>query len=252
MNTQPTYRMATMHPAVVNGNTRRITRTIFDSDSSIFKISHGHALFSSLTVHTARDARNRTDSAACISLRSIPMNRATFDPGLTQQFTGPLRRAINKDGSFNVHRRGTTWRDINPYLHLIDIGWPAFLSIIFLAYLTANTLFAVVYFYIGPDQLQGGDAPTAFDRFLKAFFFSAHTLTTVGYGSISPRGTAANILAALEALSGLMGFAIATGLLYGRFSKPTAKIGFSDTLVVAPYQDGTSLQFRVVNQRANT
>ena len=180
------------------------------------------------------------------------MNKATFDPGLTQQFTGALRRAINKDGSFNVHRRGTTWRDINPYLHLIEIRWPTFLSIIFLAYLTANTLFAVVYFYIGPDQLQGADAPTAFGRFLKAFFFSAHTLTTVGYGSISPKGTTANILAALEALSGLMGFAIATGLLYGRFSKPTAKIGFSDTMLVAAYQDGTSLQFRVVNQRDNT
>jgi len=73
----------------------------------------------------------------------------------------------------------------------------------------------------------------------------------VGYGSISPKGTAANILAALEALSGLMGFAIATGLLYGRFSKPTAKIGFSQTMLIAPYQEGTSLQFRVVNQRAN-
>ena len=180
------------------------------------------------------------------------MNRVTFDPGLTQQFEGPLRRAINKDGSFNVHRRGTTWRDINPYLHLINIGWPAFLSIIFLAYLTANTLFAVAYFLMGPDQLQGADASTEAGRFLHAFFFSAHTLTTVGYGNISPKGTAGNILAALEALSGLMGFAIATGLLYGRFSKPTAKIGFSEAMLVAPYQDGTSLQFRVVNQRANT
>src|SRR5207237_10757152 len=84
------------------------------------------------------------------------------------------------------------------------------------------------------------------------FFFSAHTLTTVGYGSISPRGVEANILAAIEAMVGLMGFALATGLLFGRVSRPSARIGFSEKMLVAPYLDGASLQFRVVNQRANT
>jgi len=179
------------------------------------------------------------------------MQNPTFDPGLTQQFSGPLRRVINKDGSFNVRRRGTTWRDFHPYLHLINIRWPAFLAVIFVSYLIVNTVFALAYFALGADQLQGGESPTEFGRFLNAFFFSAHTLTTVGYGSISPRGTAANVLAALEALVGLMGFALGTGLLYGRVSRPSARIGFSDNALVAPYQDGASLQFRVVNQRPN-
>jgi inward rectifier potassium channel len=86
---------------------------------------------------------------------------------------------------------------------------------------------------------------------VNAFFFSAHTLTTVGYGNMWPVGPAANTLAAIEALAGLMTFAIATGLLFGRFSRPSARFGFSPKMLVAPYKNGTSLQFRVVNRRSN-
>jgi inward rectifier potassium channel len=181
------------------------------------------------------------------------MDQPTFDPGLTQKFTAPLRRAINKDGSFNVHRRGTTWRDINGYLYLINMPWPGFFACVLVGYLVVNTLFALVYYALGPDQLQGGaDAATNMGHFLNAFFFSAQTLTTVGYGRVSPARTAANVVAALEAMTGLMGFALATGLLFGRVSRPSARIGYSDRMVIAPYGDGTSLQFRVVNKRTNT
>src|SRR5215472_5154611 len=179
------------------------------------------------------------------------MEKPTFDPGLTQKYTGALHRIINKDGTFNVHRRGGTLRDYNPYLYLINVPWPGFLGIIFAAYLVVNTVFALAYYSLGPNELQGADAPTALAHFLNSFFFSAHTLTTVGYGSISPRGTAANFIAASEAMVGLMGFALATGLLYGRVSRPSARIGYSEKMTVAPYLDGASLQFRVVNQRAN-
>jgi inward rectifier potassium channel len=89
------------------------------------------------------------------------------------------------------------------------------------------------------------------NAFVNAFFFSIHTLTTVGYGNIYPRGVGANTVAAVEAATGLMVFAIATGLLYGRFSRPSARILFSDHLLVAPYQDGSSLQFRITNARSN-
>jgi inward rectifier potassium channel len=184
--------------------------------------------------------------------QSSVMEQPTFDPGLTQKFTATLRRAINKDGSFNVHRRGTTWHDVHPYLYLINARWWIFFGLMFLGYVVANTLFALVYYSLGPNQLQGADAPTAFDHFLNSFFFSAHTLTTVGYGSISPKGTAANVVAAIEAMVGLMGFALATGLLYGRVSRPSARLGYSGNVLIAPYQEGTSLQFRVVNQRENT
>jgi inward rectifier potassium channel len=179
------------------------------------------------------------------------MAKPTFDPGLTQQYTGILRRAINKDGSFNVARRGTNWRDIHPFLHLISMSWPAFLALVFVVYLAVNTIFAVFYYALGPGHLQGGDAPHKLDRFLNAFFFSAHTLTTVGYGNIAPGSISANVLAVIEALIGLLGFALATGILFGRFSRPSARIGFSENALIAPYEGRTSLQFRIVNRRPN-
>jgi inward rectifier potassium channel len=179
------------------------------------------------------------------------MAKPTFDPGLTQQYTGILRRAINKDGSFNVARRGTVWRDIHPYLHLISLPWPSFLALVFAAYLAVNTVFAALYYSLGPGHLTGGDAPHKLDRFLNAFFFSAHTLTTVGYGNIAPGSVSANIYAVLEALVGLLGFALITGVLFGRFSRPSARIGFSEQAIIAPYEGRTSLQFRIVNRRPN-
>src|SRR5262249_40969784 len=137
-------------------------------------------------------------------------------------------------------------------LHLLNMSWAQFLSTLFLVYLAVNLFFAGVYFAIGPDALQGGDAPSEGARFINGFFFSAHTLSTVGYGSISPKGILGNIVASLESLLGVLSFAIATGLLYGRISRPSARFGFSRTMVVAPYQDGHSLQFRVVNRRQNS
>jgi inward rectifier potassium channel len=179
------------------------------------------------------------------------MRKPSFDPGLTQQVTGNLRRAINKDGSFNVDRQGVSWRNIHPYLHLINTGWGSFLGLVFLAYMAVNTVFAVAYFALGPGHIQGDNAPTAMGQFINDFFFSSHTLTTVGYGNLAPASVAANSIASLESLVGLMGFALATGVLFGRVSQPSAKIGFSDNILVAPYQDGTSLQFRIVNLRPN-
>jgi len=180
------------------------------------------------------------------------MQKPSFDPGLTQRFAGPLRRVINKDGSFNVRRNGATWRDFHPYLHLINMRWPMFLLTLFLGYLVINSIFAVAYFFLPPGEMQGVVARDNLHHFLDGFFFSAHTITTVGYGNIAPSGVRANLLASLEALIGVLAFAIATGLLFGRFSRPSARIGFSENVLISPYQEGTSLQFRVVNRRANS
>ena len=180
------------------------------------------------------------------------MEKASFDPGLTQKFTGPVRRTINKDGSFNVHRRGTTWRDFHPYLRLIDMNWAAFTLILFAGYVLVNTAFAGVYFGLGPNALVGADSTTGWLRFVDDFFFSAHTLSTVGYGNIAPHGIAAGVISAFEAWLGVLAFAVAAGLLYGRVSRPSARFGFSERAVVAPYQEGQSLQFRLVNRRSNS
>lgn len=177
------------------------------------------------------------------------MKQESFDPGLTTQFNGELRRTINRDGSFNVHRKGVRLRDVNFYLKLIDTTWPRFLLFVLVAFLAINMVFACVYLALGIENLQGAERELS--PFVNAFFFSIHTLTTVGYGNIYPRGTWANVTAAMEAATGLMVFAIATGLLYGRFSRPSARILFSDHALIAPYQDGTSLQFRITNARSN-
>jgi inward rectifier potassium channel len=180
------------------------------------------------------------------------MQKPSFDPGLTQQFGAPLRRTIEKDGAFNTRKVGGEWRDIHPYLYLVNVSWPGFLFVVFAGYMVLNLVFACVYYWVGADQLDGADAPTAFGRFMNLFFFSSHTLSTVGYGNISPRGMGANFVASFEALVGVMALAVATGLLFGRVSRPSARIGFSDKVVVGPYQGITALEFRIVNRRSNT
>jgi len=179
------------------------------------------------------------------------MQKPTFDPGLTTKYDGPLRRIINPDGSFNVLRRGTNWHDVHPYLHLVSIPWARFFGFIVTGYVLVNFVFATAYYSLGPDALLTG-SPAAYNRFMQCVFFSSQTLTTVGFGAVSPRTSPANIIAGFEALCGLLGFAVATGLLFGRVAKPSARIGSSERALIAPYQDGWSLQFRMVNRRANT
>ena len=175
----------------------------------------------------------------------------SFDPGLTQQYTGSLLRAINKDGSFNVVRHGfSNWAG-SVYLHLVTVTWPHFLVLVAGAYLTVNSLFAVMYWVLGRDALHTTDNDLGLGNLARCFFFSVHTLTTVGYGALYPYGVAANAVAAVEAALGLMGFALATGLLYGRFSRPSARLVYSENMIVAPFRDGQSLQFRIANQRSN-
>jgi inward rectifier potassium channel len=179
------------------------------------------------------------------------MEKTNYDPGLTQQYGDKLRRVIRKDGQFNVRRRGTTWRDIHPYLFLINQPWPVFLALVFAGFVVANLLFAFGYCALGVETLRGAEAPTAWGRFMNAFFFSSQTITTVGYGTIVPASPGANLLASFEAMVGLMGFAVATGFLVGRVTRPSARIGFSDSMLVAPYRGGTSLQFRIVNRNVS-
>jgi inward rectifier potassium channel len=179
------------------------------------------------------------------------MHKPSFDPGFTEKYRGGLTRIINHDGEFNVRRRGTTWRDVHPYLFMLNASFPVFATLIFTGFLVANALFALIYVKIGVEHLQGADMRTPLSRFLSAFFFSAQTFTTVGYGRLSPDGVLTNLVASLQALLGLMALAIGTGLLFGRFSRPAARLAFSKQMIVAPYQAVTSLQFRLANRRSN-
>ncbi|MFV8363476.1 ion channel [Flavobacterium sp. ZT3P35] len=156
-------------------------------------------------------------------------------------------RFINKDGTANVEKRGLFLLNrISWYHTMIDMPRWRFMSILLLFYVGMNFIFALLYYAIGIEHLNGIDATGSdLGKFGQAYFFSAQTFTTVGYGHISPVGFLTSLLSAAEALIGLLSFAIATGLFFGRFSKPTAFLKFSHNALVAPYGEGTGLMIRV-------
>ncbi len=160
-------------------------------------------------------------------------------------------RLINKDGSFNIRRRGIGLNGFSGYHWVINMSWPMFLLCILVSYFLLNLFFAILYFAIGVEYLSGLPHDSWWLEFVHCFYFSTQTLTTVGFGHISPTGSLTSFVAAIEALVGLMGFALATGILYGRFSKAKAKILFSENAIVSPYRGITGLKFRIANMRRN-
>ena len=174
------------------------------------------------------------------------------DLGLGIKDTGKGNRAINKDGSFNVVKKGSSFFKTNEVYHnLISMSWTKFFLLITSGYVVINLIFAGLYLEVGFENLLGAMGNSSKEKFLDAFFFSSQTLTTLGYGRISPVGTAASAIAAIESMIGLLGFAMATGLLYGRFSRPEAKILYSHNAVIAPYKEQTAIMFRIANERKN-
>jgi inward rectifier potassium channel len=162
------------------------------------------------------------------------------------------RRFLNPDGSFNVGRQGGSFfHSLNLYHTLLTLSWPRFFLLVCAGYAVTNFAFAVGYILCGPGALEGARASLPSDRFLEAFFFSVQTLVTIGYGRMSPNGMAANILVSFEGLVGLLGFALATGLLFARFSRPVADIIFSKKALIAPYRGMTAFEFRIVNGSSN-
>jgi inward rectifier potassium channel len=160
------------------------------------------------------------------------------------------QRLLNRDGSFNVTRTGLGFLDsFAPYHLLLTTSWSGFLAAVIVAYLALNFVFAIAYIACGPDALFGSGAAMMGGRFAQGFFFSIQTFATIGYGQVAPNGTAANLVVTVEALVGVMYQALATGLLFARFTRPTAALLFSRTAVVGPYGDGQGLMLRIANRR---
>lgn len=157
-------------------------------------------------------------------------------------------RIINSDGTFNVTREGDGfWA---PYTSLVEMSWPRFLLIVLLAYIAINTLFGIAYMMVGLEHIANMEVMDfLWADLLRATFFSIETFTTVGYGALYPTSLSAHIIASLNALVGLMSFALVTGLIFARFAKPKAHLIFSEVAVVGPYLDYQGFQFRIVNRR---
>ena len=173
------------------------------------------------------------------------------DPGLGSKYQEGSKRLLNKDGSFNVIKEGIPGNLKDVYQTLIAMSWSKFLLISLLFIFALNLLFALVYVAIGVEYLVGDREGGFLQNLSQAFFFSFQTFTTVGYGHISPVGKLINFVAVFEATTGLMVFAIITGLLYGRFSRPSIRLLYSDNALIAPYKDGWAFMFRIVNLRKN-
>jgi inward rectifier potassium channel len=162
------------------------------------------------------------------------------------------QRLLNRDGSFNVIRSGLgRLESFAPYHQLLTVSWTAFLGVAAAFYLLLNVVFAFAYMVSGETALVGTGGSMLGGSFGRAFFFSVQTFATIGYGQLAPNGVVANLIVTVEALVGLMYQALATGLLFARFARPTASVIFSRHAIVAPYNDGQALMFRIANKRRN-
>jgi inward rectifier potassium channel len=168
---------------------------------------------------------------------------------------GPDRGSVGEMGDVTYPRMGTQrvpyiglprdgWRDV--YHILLTLPTPAFIAVLAIAYLGINGAFALLYM---TDE--GGISNARPGSFWDAFFFSVQTLSTLGYGVLAPKSWAVNIIATLETFVGLANLAIATGLLFARISRPTARIMFSHKAVVTAFDSIPTLMFRAANQRRN-
>ena len=162
------------------------------------------------------------------------------------------RRLLNRDGSFTPRRDGMPFlATLNAYHFFLSISWKKFFTTVILGYLGANLLFALLYLACGKDAIIGQEAAAFGGRFGRAFFFSVETMGTIGYGNIQPNGILPNLIVTAEAITGLLTLALGTGILFARFSRPTAAIVFSDKAVIAPYRHMTAFMIRITNGRAN-
>lgn len=161
-------------------------------------------------------------------------------------------RFINKDGLPNVNRKGVNIFNRYSWYHtMLELSSFQFISYLVIAYILVNLFFALIYYLIGVEHLTGIDKSNPVNEFIDVFFFSSQTFTTVGYGRIAPVGFTASLVATFEAFLGLLTFAIATGLFYGRFSRPRAYLKFSEIAVIAPFKEVSALMFRLAPYKNN-
>ena len=174
-----------------------------------------------------------------------PFSRQNNDTGFAADSNDVGGRFINKDGSFNLVKEGMPFKKRFSLFHdMLNLPLWKFISVILMFYVVINLIFTGLYMLIGIHQFDGLVAGDYWKSFRQIFYFSTQTFTTVGYGHVSPVGDGANVVAAVEALTGFLSLAIATGLIYGRFSKPRSYLAFSDHALIGPFKENTALMFR--------
>jgi inward rectifier potassium channel len=153
---------------------------------------------------------------------------------------------VGGGGRPNVVRLGLPRRRFSDLYHrALNLTWARLLGIIGGLYIGGNLLFALVYWF-DPNGLENSNG-----TYLDAFFFSVQTMATIGYGKMAPHSLFANVMVVAEAFAGLLSLAMITGLLFAKFSKPTARVLWSQVAVISPREGVTSLMLRMANERGN-
>lgn len=134
-------------------------------------------------------------------------------------------------------------RNFDLYHRLLRAPWTFLGLMVLLCFVCVNLLFAALYYLPAKGSVHG------VTTFADAFFFSVQTFSTIGYGTMSPVSLSANVLVSIEAAIGMMFSALMTGLVFAKFSRPTAKVTFSEKMVVMPYRTLPTLCFRIANGR---
>src|ERR1700732_49721 len=155
------------------------------------------------------------------------------------------RNILVRSGQFELVKLNVKEFDLRDTYHLIlTLTWPGFAGVVFGIYLLINVFFAILYM-LNPRAI----AEMAPGSFFGAFFFSVETLATVGYGHMYPETFYGHLIAMVEIMAGMVGSAVITGLIFVRFSRPTARMHFSKVAVIAPFDGSPNLMIRVANLR---
>lgn len=187
-----------------------------------------------------------------ITKKIDPFIKTNNDTGFGTNASNVGGRFINRDGSFNTRKEGVPFLKRYSIFHsMLTLSRWKFAALIVVFYFLINLLYTGIYLLVGVDQLQGVLATSDWGKFKEAYFFSTETFTTVGYGRVNPVGDGANFVASIEAMTGFLSFALATGLMFGRFARPRSFLLFSDSALVGPYKGGQALMFRFAPYKDN-
>lgn len=166
-------------------------------------------------------------------------------PVLKRTLPPPPPRPIFLQGQLNWVVRGVQNRVGNDLYHfLLRASWRKLLALVALIYVGTNVVFAALYLIDGPNLSNARDG-----SFMDAFAFSVQTLATIGYGAVAPATPWAHLLVTVESFLGMVGVAMGTGLLFAKFSRPTARVSFANVLVVHERNGRPALSFRLANER---
>ncbi|WP_372365036.1 ion channel [Candidatus Uabimicrobium sp. HlEnr_7] len=157
------------------------------------------------------------------------------------------KRLVDKNGNLLIRRIGREWNPMSDLYHfLISSSWWIMIGIISLSYVLLNVLLTIL-FLLGGDCISGARP----GNFEDVFFFSVQTMSTIGYGGMAPQTFYAHVIVTVASLAGLLSIALATGLIFAKFSRPTARIIFSKNAIIRNYDGKPHFIFRLANIRTN-